>query len=474
MIRNHDPAVIGKESRMTGKIGKGKLISRRGFIAASLAAASAAGLRAKERVVGQVPAVPAQPPAQDKPMPKIKEYRRLGRTGYKVSDISFGAGPLSNANVLRAALDAGVNYIDTAEHYERGGSERTIGEVLKTHDRKSLFITTKLNLSFSKQITKADIRTRFMKCLERMGTDHADCLMIHMCTLAEVKYEPYHELIGELKAEGKVRFSGLSNHGADLSLFGRLDDPMDQVVLAAAEDGRFDIMLFVYNFLQREAGERILKACAAKDVGVTLMKSDPGLIVESEREVLSSMEARYKKDGKEVPEAVKKLFLKAAERTAVTEAFLKKHGIAGPEKTRDAAVKFCLNDPGVHAVCPSINSFEALEAFVSLSGQKLELKDEAVLDDYREVYGSSYCRHACGLCEASCPRGVPVNTIMRYEYYFAAKGREKEAMGLYAAAGGRGLDAGECAGCAGYCEAACPYGVPIQAKLLMAHEDLTP
>jgi Fe-S-cluster-containing dehydrogenase component len=47
-------------------------------------------------------------------------------------------------------------------------------------------------------------------------------------------------------------------------------------------------------------------------------------------------------------------------------------------------------------------------------------------------------------------------------------------MGLYGAVSGRGLDAGECAGCAGPCEAACPYGVPIQAKLLLAHEDLTP
>jgi uncharacterized protein len=459
---------------MTRKAETDKTISRRGFIGASLAAVSAAGLRAKERALGQVAAVPAQAPAQDKPMPKIREFRTLGRTGFKVSDISFGGGPLSNANVLRAALDAGINYVDTAEHYERGGSERTIGEVLKTHDRKSLFITTKLNLSFSKQITKADMRTRFMKCLERMGTDHADCLMIHMCTLAEVKYEPYHELIGELKAEGKVRFSGLSNHGADLSLFGRLDDPMDKVVLAAAEDGRFDVMLFVYNFLQREAGERIIKACAAKNVGVTLMKSDPGLIVATEKEVLDSMEARAKKDGKEIPEAVVKAKLRAAERAALTEAFMKKHGFSGEQKARDAAIMFCLNNPGVHAVCPSINSFESLEAFVSLSGRKLDLAAAALLDDCGEAFGSSYCRHACGLCESSCPRGVPVNTIMRYEYYFAAKGREKEAMGLYSSVSGRGLGAGECAGCAGYCEAACPHGVPIQAKLLMAHENLTP
>ncbi len=67
-----------------------------------------------------------------------------------------------------------------------------------------------------------------------------------------------------------------------------------------------------------------------------------------------------------------------------------------------------------------------------LSGQKLEIGDEAVLGDARDAFGGAYCRHACGLCEPACPRGVPINTIMRYEYYFAARGREKEAMGLYA------------------------------------------
>ncbi|NTV82291.1 MAG: aldo/keto reductase, partial [Candidatus Aminicenantes bacterium] len=404
----------------------GRQLSRRGFLGASLAAVSAAGLGAKERIIGQA-AAPAQAPVQTKPELKIKEYRTLGRTGVKVSDVSFGAGNLSNDNVLRAALDAGVNYVDTAEHYERGGSERTVGQVLKTHDRKSFFITTKLNLSFDKRITKADLRDRFMKCLERMGTDYADCLMIHMCTLAQVKYEPYHELIGELKAEGKVRFSGLSNHGADLSLFGRLDDPMDQVVLAAAEDGRFDIMLFVYNFLQREAGEKALKACAAKNIGVTLMKMDPGLTVASETEVLASIEERYKNQGKELPEAVLKSKQRAAERAAVAGEFMKKHGLDAAEKVRDAAIMFCLNNPGVHAVCPTINSFEGLETFLKLSGRKLDLAAGRVLDDGRAVFGDTYCRHACGLCEPACPRGVPVNSIMRYEYYFGAKGREKEA-----------------------------------------------
>ena len=451
-----------------------KNISRRGFLGASLAAAAAAGLRAGEgagRRLGQQAASQSGAPAA--PALEIKEYRRLGRTGFKVSDISVGGGPLSNDNVLRAALDAGINYVDTAEHYERGGSERTIGRVLETHSRDSFFITTKLNISFNKQVTKQGLRDRYMKCLERMGTDHADCLMIHMCTLEQVKYEPYQELIAELKAEGKVRFSGLSNHGADLSLFGTLADPMENVVMAAVEDGRFDVMLFVYNFLQREAGERVIKACAAKDVGVTLMKTDPGLVVANEREVLAMSEDRYKKAGGELPEAVVKAKERSAERSARLEAFLKKYGIEGTEKARDAAIKFCLAQPGVHTVCPSINSFEELRTFVGLSGLKLEIGDEGLLADARTAFGGSYCRHACGLCEPSCPRGVPVNTIMRYEYYFRAKGRQKEAMGLYAALGEARI-AGGCADCAGPCEAACPYGVPIQARLLAAHERLTP
>jgi len=65
-----------------------------------------------------------------------------------VSDISFGAGLLTNAPVVAAALDRGVNYIDTGEHYGEGASERAIGEVLKRRgDRKTLFLTTKLNVA---------------------------------------------------------------------------------------------------------------------------------------------------------------------------------------------------------------------------------------------------------------------------------------------------------------------------------------
>jgi len=85
--------------------------------------------------------------------------------------------------------------------------------------------------------------------------------------------------------------------------------------------------------------------------------------------------------------------------------------------------------------------------------------------------GSLYCRHACGVCEPHCPHEVPVNTIMRYDHYFVSQGREKHAMAKYAAL--KSTTADKCQSCAGYCEFACPYGVPVRALLSTAHHTLT-
>jgi predicted aldo/keto reductase-like oxidoreductase len=66
---------------------------------------------------------------------------------------------------------------------------------------------------------------------------------------------------------------------------------------------------------------------------------------------------------------------------------------------------------------------------------------------------------------------VPVNAIMRFRHYFSAQGREKHALAEYAGLGSGRAD--HCADCAGPCQKACPYGVPIQAMLALAHTTLT-
>ena len=242
---------------------------------------------------------------------------------------------------------------------------------------------------------------------------------------------------------------------------------MEKVALAAIEDGRFDVMLFVYNFLQREQGAKILKACNDKGVGATLMKTNP---------VLNYLEMKENADkaaaeGREASPRMTDLLTRLKDRADASEAFIKEYGLADFNQIRDAAVKFVLSNPHVNSACLTIKNFEDLEFYVGLSGQRFADADEAKLSVYAKARGQFYCRHACGECESQCPHGVPVNTIMRYQHYFKAQGREKTAMVKYAALPAQKAD--KCWGCSGSCERACPHGVPIQGLLTIAHQTLT-
>ena len=158
-------------------------IPRRQFLKAGAAGVLGAGLAGRGRAHQAASAASA--PATG----KIKEYRVLGRTGFKVSDVGFGGADLQEPELFQAAVDAGINYFDVAEHYGRGAAERAIGDVLKrgSVDRKSIFITTKLNISRGEQ-TKETIKDRALKCLERLGTGYVDCLQVHTApTLEQVK-----------------------------------------------------------------------------------------------------------------------------------------------------------------------------------------------------------------------------------------------------------------------------------------------
>jgi predicted aldo/keto reductase-like oxidoreductase len=289
--------------------------------------------------------------------------------------------------------------------------------------------------------------------------------MIHMpSTVAALNNEAYHSAIKDLKAEGKVRFSGLSNHG---SQWGDVPETMEKVHLAAAEDGRFDMALLVYNFIQHEMGENILKAYKKKDVGTTIMKTNP---------VLNYLERKVEMDkaeeeGRDIPPRARALMERLKARADRAEGFKNKYDLTHFNEVRDAAIKFVLNNPAVSSACPTILNYSDLEAYVSLSGSKFDLKAKNALVAYETTYGEFYCRHACGKCEPRCPHSVPVNTIMRYNHYFIGQGKEKAAMLEYASLPTSRADS--CSQCEGHCEEACPYGVPVQGLLMWAHKTLT-
>ena len=392
---------------------------------------------------------------------KIKRYRTLGRTGFSASDIGIGS-PWNEA-ILNVALDAGVNYIDTAEAYHQGRSELVIGRTIKNRNRKKLFITTKLGLRGNE--SKENILSRIHKCLERLQTDYIDCLMIWAAfSLEIVKYSPFLEAVTQLKQEGKLRFAGVACHGTqwrDEAL------SMDKILLAAITSGQYDVVLMVYNFLQKEMGERVIKACQEKNIGVTLMKTNP---VGNYYRALE----RLKPDN-QTHASLRGFYTQYLPRfkamADASQKFLDKYNLQKPGEIRDAAIKFVLSHPGTHTVLGSLDNFETMEAFIRLSGQSLSPPEKKNLSLYKKGAGHFHCRHACGICETHCPNQVPVNTIMRFNYYFEAKNWEKYAMKEYTKLNGPKAD--NCFNCPGYCESACPFHIPIRGLLAMAHQNLT-
>ncbi len=444
---------------------KGK--GRRQFIKNSALGVLGTGLAGGHALAArQVPSRPATQAAPDE-APKIKEYRTLGRTGFKVSDISCGF--ILDEGVIRAAYESGMNYFDTAEEYP--GHHRVLARVIKTMDRKKVFITTKLEATKPEpKATKSEIKEGFLKrarkALEELQTEYVDCLMMHCPEKAEtLKDEGFHAAMAELKAEGRVRHVGVSQHGT--FWFRDPEETMEKILLAAAEDGRFDVFLMAYNFLKRDNAERVLEACRGKKIGVALMKTAPIAIYDTLRSRIEALE----KDKKEVDPLYADGLKRYKEKFEAAQEFIRTHNLKNSGEIRDAAIRFVLGNPDVHTACCQTQTYDDLNAYLKLSGTKLTLADGAKLDAYRKDCGALYCRHACGVCEPSCPSGVPVNTILRYQHYFAGQRREKEAMGYYANIPGARADA--CRDCAAPCEAACPYGVPVQGMLLVAHETLT-
>ncbi len=428
-------------------------INRRHFLKKSTLGVIGAGMAAKTGY--------SKTKLQESSLPsKIKEYRTLGRTGFKVSDISLGYG--MDEGIIGTALDSGMNYIDTAEQYP--GHHRILASVLKGRNRKEVFISTKLQVLEDK--SKEGFLKRSRKCLEELETDYVDCMMMHCPEKVEtVKTEGFHAAMLELKAEGRVKYVGASQHGS--FWFQDSEETMDKVLLAAADDGRFDVFLLAYNFLKMDQGERVLEVCNEKKIGTVLMKSTPTAIFYS---IKSSVEALEKK-GKDVSEFYANGLKRYQEKMKKAESFIQKYDLKNPQEIQGAAVRFVLDNPHVNSVCLPPKTYDELDRFIALSGSSLSELDKAKLVVYSEGCGELYCRHACGVCELQCPHGVPVNTIMRYFRYFAAQGREKEAMLNYAAIPGARADV--CMNCPGLCESACPHNVPVQGMLLVADTQLS-
>ena len=200
---------------------------------------------------------------------RVQAYRPLGRTGWKMSDISFGTAHVRDPEVVRVALDRGINYLDTSPDYSDALSEKVVGEGIRGRRDKvflaSKFCTPAGHLPADSKVE--DVISAVEGSLQRLGTDYLDLCHIHACDEVERLMAPtFHEAFDRLKQQGKVRFLGVSSHTPEL----------ETVMNQAVDSGRFDVLMVAYNFRNWPDLSNILTKAHDKGVGFVAMKTLKG------------------------------------------------------------------------------------------------------------------------------------------------------------------------------------------------------
>ena len=422
-----EPAQMGRRRFLVGAAsGVGGVLG--GLVGTTLAAL----LRPRGWMTVTAPNILAQTPEKD-PNPKaewtgarVQSYRRLGRTGFRVSDIILGSGQINLENdgeaIAREAIARGVNYFDTAPDYSGFGSELALGKAMKGH-RDRMFLATKWCTKEGHLNAGARVQ-QYMEAVEgslkRLQTDYVDLVHIHSCDTVERLLDPnVHEAFERLREQGKVRFLGVSTHTPNL----------EQVANSAIDDGRFDVMMLAYHHGAWPKLGEIIDRAASKDIAVVAMKT-----------------------------------LKGAKHRGLLEMRDQ------ADSYTQAAFKWVLANPSVSCLVISFYEFQHLDEYLYASGKRPTQADMAVLQRYDELIAGKHCFAHCGACLGSCPEQLAIHDVLRHRMYFEDYGNQKEAMRLYARLE---KQADVCVGCSAPCLGACPHGVPIQERTLGAHRMLT-
>jgi aryl-alcohol dehydrogenase-like predicted oxidoreductase len=214
-------------------------------------------------------------------------YIKLGRTGLDVSPVAIGAMTYGEPGrghpvwsldeeasrpLIRHALEAGVNFFDTANMYSYGSSEEILGRALKDYARRDeVVITTKVRHAMRPGspngggLSRKAIMTEIEGSLRRLGTDHVDVYMIHRLD-NETPLEETLEVLHDVVKSGKARYLGASSmHAWEFAKVLHLQERHGWA--------RFVTMQDHYNLLAREEEREMLPLCA--DEGVATMVWSP-------------------------------------------------------------------------------------------------------------------------------------------------------------------------------------------------------
>lgn len=297
------------------------------------------------------------------------KYRTLGKTGLKVSEIGFGAWAIGgkrwgqqdddeSLQTLHAAIDSGVNFIDTAAGYGDGKSEQLIGKMLKSR-KEDIFVCTKTPpaagpwppspyCKAEERYSESYIRQNVEERLKNLDMDCVDILLLHTWTRAWNMDPAPLEIAQKLKQEGKVKNIGISTPEHDQNA---VIDPM--------RDGLIDVVEVIYNLFDHEPAAQLLPVAQKNDVGIIVrVVFDEGSLTGKFKANTRFEEIDFRNNyfaGDRMERTVR--------RVGEIEKDLAGSGYTLPQ----AAIKFALAHPAVGTVIPGMRKVWQAEANTAVS-----------------------------------------------------------------------------------------------------------
>jgi aryl-alcohol dehydrogenase-like predicted oxidoreductase len=296
-------------------------------------------------------------------------YRKLGRTGFEVSEIGYGAWGIGgkqwlggsddeSLKALRRAIELGVNLIDTALAYGEGHSEQLVGQVVREAGRR-IYVATKVppknqlwparkGVPISEVFPYEYIMRCAAESLGNLKMDAIDLLQLHVWNPEWIADDDWRRAFSELKRSGKVRAVGIS-----------INDHQPESALGIIRTGLIDAVQVIYNIFDQTPERELFPLCIEKQIGVLArVPLDEG-----------ALSGRINESTKFPPGDFRESYFKGDRKRQVrehVEALMKDLGDGDLPST---ALRFCLSHPAVSSVIPGMRTVKHAESNAALSDQ---------------------------------------------------------------------------------------------------------
>lgn len=321
------------------------------------------------------------------------KYRKLGKSGIKVSEIGFGAWVIGldwwgkkidddeGLKMLKRAYDLGITFYDTADIYGKGRSEKLLAKAFKGM-RNEVVLSTKFGYdiySGVKQIGHDELPQKFdeefirfalEQSLNRLETDYIDLYNLHNPKMDVIQDDDVFQLLNELISEGRIRHYGVAL-GPAIGWQNEGIFAMDNRNVSAVQT--------VYNILEQDPAKDFFAVAKETDVGILVRVPDASGVLTGKvnaNTVIGSNDHRSFRKREWIIEAMKKV------------DNLKPFAQSKGWNITELAIKFILSEKTVSSVLPTVTSMEELETFANISDGKY--LDEKEYEHVKEMYNNNF------------------------------------------------------------------------------------